>query len=142
MEPIAKSSKYSQGFSLLEVIIAIAIVAFVMLALLQAVTLYTQQNMTNMLRDEAVRVTQDFLYDLRTQDYATIVSTGTINASNQCTTAGRTVTKNLRSGTFPFRICWTVTEDALQVRKTVTAVTSWTFLNQIFTNQSSVVVPK
>jgi prepilin-type N-terminal cleavage/methylation domain-containing protein len=142
MERIVKSSKRAQGFSLIEVLVAILLLAIVMLALLEAVTIYTRSNMTNILRDEAVKVTQDVLYDMRSADYSalTVGTTGTITGNN-CTTAGKVVKKSFRYIVdFPYNVCWAVTEDSVLSHKTVTAVTSWTFQKQTFSHRASVVV--
>lgn len=140
MEAPVKFNKHSEGFSLVEILVSILILALVMLALLEAVTLYTKQNMNNILRDEAVRITQDVLYDIRTQDYTSIASKGTITG-NQCTTAAGylPVQKKLRTGNFDFRVCWNVTEDSLRAHKTVTAVTSWVLQKQTYSHQASLV---
>jgi prepilin-type N-terminal cleavage/methylation domain-containing protein len=150
MEPIVKFSKRSQGFSIIEILIALAILLIVMLALFEAATLYIKQNMDNILRDEAVRVTQDVLYNLRSQDYSVITTSGTISASNDCVDPGKAIFKKVRdlrservSGTitdFEFDVCWSVVEDASKTRKTVTVVTTYTLLNQKNSTQASLVV--
>lgn len=142
MEQTVRSSKGSQGFSIIEILIALAILVMVMLALFEAATLYTKQNMSNILRDEAVRVTQDTLYNLRTQDYSAVTSSGTISASNDCTAPAVTVTKMLRSqqNHWAFDVCWVVLEDGTHTRKSVTVVTTYTFLSQMSSVQASLVV--
>ena len=139
MDHFAKLNKTSDGFTLIEALVSVLLLAIVMLALLEAVTLYTRQNMNNILRDEAVRITQDTLYDLRTQDYSVVTSAGVISG-NDCTTAAKVVTKNLRTGTFNFNVCWASVEDSLKAHKTVTAVTSWTILKQTSSHQASIIV--
>jgi Tfp pilus assembly protein PilV len=130
-----------EGFSLIETLVSVLLLAIVMLALLEAVTFYTQHNMNNMLRDEAVRITQDTLYNLRTQQYDVVLNAGTITG-NTCTTSAPpgAITKNLRVGTFSFNVCWTVVEDNLKAHKTVTAITSWTLQKQTFSHQASIIV--
>jgi prepilin-type N-terminal cleavage/methylation domain-containing protein len=148
MDQIVTSSKLkAEGFTLIETLVSVLILAIVMLALLEAVTFYTQHQMNNMLRDEAVRITQDVLYNLRTQDYAVVNNAGTITG-NVCTTSAPNnlgvatpVVKVLRTGaSHNFNVCWTVTEDSLRAHKTVTAITSWTILKQTFSHQASIVV--
>lgn len=139
----------SEGFSIVEILIALAILVMVMLALFEAATLYTKQNIDNILRDEAVRVTQDTLYNLRSQDYSSVATSGTISASNDCTTPGTTVFKKVRelksgaSGSrtdFEFDVCWNVVQDPTNIRKTVTVVTTYTLLSQRHSTQASLVV--
>lgn len=137
--PVQYSNKKSRGFSLIEVLIATVLVVIVMLALLEAVTLYIQSNMNNILRDEAVRVTQDALYDMRSRDFNTIA------------TETRNVTKAIRSspkagqlGAITFQTVLTVTDIPAGApdHKSIQAVTTWTFLNQTFTHQANAMVVK
>ena len=147
MEQTVPSSKLKpEGFSLIETLVAILILAIVMLALLEAVTFYTQHQMNNMLRDEAVRITQDTLYNLRTQEYAVVQNAGTLTGST-CTTSAPNnlgiatpVTKQLRIGVHSFNVCWTQSEDSLRAHKTVTVTTSWTLQKQTFSHQASIIV--
>lgn len=136
----------ADGFTLIETLVAILILAIVMLALLEAVTFYTQHQMNNMLRDEAVRITQDTLYNLRTQDYAVVQNAGTLTG-NTCTTSAPNnlgiatpVTKQLRIGVHSFNVCWTQSEDSLRAHKTVTVTTSWILQKQTFSHQASIIV--
>ena len=141
-QQLAPAIKREEGFTLIETLVSVLLLAIVMLALLEAVTFYTQHNMNNMLRDEAVRITQDTLYNLRTQDYGVVTNGGTVSGRN-CTapaTPPGVITKQLRVGTFSFTTCWTVTEDDLRQHKTVTAYTTWTLQKQTFSHQASIIV--
>jgi prepilin-type N-terminal cleavage/methylation domain-containing protein len=130
MEQTAWYSKKPKGYSLIEVLAAMLLMVIVLLALMESVVLYTQTNMRNILRDEAVRTTQDVLYGLRSKGFNN-VATGTTTT---------TITRKLRSGTWDFDVTVTITDVDTQM-KSALAVTSWTFLNSDFTHQASTLIP-
>lgn len=146
-------NKNERGFSLIEILVSVAILAIVMIALLEAAALYTKVNMNNILRDEAVRVTQDTMYNLRTSDFTNLVDKGTIDSANSCVegTGGLVVNRtirNLRTVTsggeiaWQFDVCVKVARDIAETRATVKVVTSYTLLQQRYSHQASIVVSR
>lgn len=130
MEPSASFSKRSQGYSLIEVLIALLLMVLVLLALMESVVLYTQTNMRNMLRDEGVRVTQDVLYEMRNRGFASV----------PLGTTTQTQTRRLRSGVWTFNVSVTVNQIDAQMLS-ARATTTWDFLNSTFTHQASTLIP-
>ena len=91
---MAQSVKLNnKGMSLLEVMIAMAILMVVSLALMQTSLLGFQENLRNSLREEAVRIADQKIGDLRALAYMQTFTDPLLNAG--ATTA--TVTRNLRS---------------------------------------------
>lgn len=147
------SNKGQKGFSLIEILVSVAILALVMIALLEAAALYTKTNMDNILRDEAVHVTQDTMYDLRTSDFNNLANKGTINTTtNTCDEgSGLAVVRHIRGlsnrqgGTdlpWRFDVCWVIGRDIPEARATVKVVTSYTFLQQRYGHQATIVVSR
>ena len=64
MEAIASSN--NRGFTLVELLISILIMAVMFIALLHSLTMYMQYNMLNTLRDEAVKIAQGCAEQIRT----------------------------------------------------------------------------
>ena len=135
MEASVRFSKSSRGYSLIETLAALLLLVIVLLALMESVVLYTQTNMRNILRDEAVRVTQDVLYELRIRGFNNIPSAPSPGIT---TTTQRT--RKLRSTTWTFNITVTVTDVDAQM-KSAQATTTWKFLNSTFTHQASTLIP-
>lgn len=61
MVKIATPNKDKGGFSLLEVLVALVIVAIILLGNMVALSLSYRRNVENILRDEAVRVAQELM---------------------------------------------------------------------------------
>ena len=132
MELAARFNKKSQGYSLIEVLAALLLLTVVLLALMQSVVLYTQTNMTNILRDEGVRVTQDVLYDLRTRGFDNVA------VGNSTTTQRR----SLRSMEGGFKFTTVVTVALIDPRmKSAQATTTWRFLGSTFTHHATTMIP-
>jgi len=137
---VRSSKKESEGFSLIEVLLAMLLVTLVMLALLEAVTLYVQSNMANILRDEAVRITQDALYDARSKAFT---------STPQGTTT-TTVNRSLRSSStkWAFNVQLVVTnvppgaDDLTADHKALAVTTTWTFLGKTYTHQANGMMPR
>lgn len=145
MEQLARSSKKCDGYSLIEVLTALLLLTIVMLACMESVVLYAQTNMRNVLRDEAVRVTQDTLYNLRSRGFNNVSS----SADPGVTTTTQLV-KNLRSTRWRFDVTITVIDVDPQM-KSARAVTTCCFnptsgtvapfLHTPFTHQASILIP-
>ena len=145
MEALARSSKKSQGYSLIEVLVSLLLMTIVLLALMESVVLYTQTNMRNMLRDEAVRLTQDTLYNLRSRGFNNVPS-----ASSPGITSTTQVVRNLRSTHWRFDVTVTVTDVDPQMKSAVAVTTCCfnptagnvaPFLRTAFTHKASTLIP-
>jgi len=93
MVQIARSDK---AFTLLEVMVSMVIMFIVFLALLAAMSVYTKQNVANVIGDEAIKIAQECVERLRngqmcpafiTRDFRGISITFTVNSPNPATFA-------------------------------------------------------
>ena len=64
----------SSGFTLVEVLVAIVFLTISMLAVLHALGLSVEHNMTNIVMDEAVRIAEQRMNELRNTPFAGLVS--------------------------------------------------------------------
>lgn len=140
MEQLARLNKKSQGYSLIEVLAAMLLLTIVLLAVMESVVLYTQTSMTNILRDEAVRVTQDVLYGLRNQGFSNVEAAASISTPGSSGTLTFTQDRKLRSAHWPFTTNVTVTVVDTQMLS-ASATTTWKFLNKTFSHQASTLIP-
>ncbi|HOE16329.1 MAG TPA: prepilin-type N-terminal cleavage/methylation domain-containing protein [Syntrophorhabdaceae bacterium] len=85
-----------KGFTLIEVLVAIAILTISMLAILEAVVITMEHNLNNVSRDESVRIAEAKMNELRNTTFASLVS------------GAGTVTRNFRNLTRTFTVQWTV----------------------------------
>ncbi len=135
METHAKfTDRPETGFSLVEVLVAFLLVAVVMMALLQAVVVFSQSSMRNILRDEGVRLTQDVIYEMRSREF------------NRVTSGSFTVWKPVRSGKWSYTITLVVTDSPPPpepaLAKSIQATTRWTFLGNAYSHSVNTVITK
>lgn len=140
MEQLARSNKKSQGYSLIEVLAALLLLTIVLLALMQSVVLYTQTSMTNILRDEAVRATQDVLYGLRNQGFDNVRAAAGITDVTPTGTISITQKRKLRSTGWNFTTNVAVAQVDTQMLS-ASATTTWVFLGKTFSHQASSLIP-
>jgi type IV pilus assembly protein PilV len=72
-------SSNNSGFTLIEVMVAMVIMLVGLLGLLQSVNIATEHNLKNQLREEATRVAENTMNDMRTSTFTSVF--------NQFTTA-------------------------------------------------------
>ncbi len=63
MEPIVNIKQ--KGFTLIEVMVSLVFLSIVLLGVLQTLALYTKTNINNLIRDEAVKIGQECVENLR-----------------------------------------------------------------------------
>ena len=103
----------SRGFTLIEVLIAMVILIISMLAVLHALLTTIQQNLNNLMMDEAVRIAEEYTNSVRNTSYASVTSGGTA------------VSRKFRDFTETFNVTWTVTNISVDT-KVVRILVTWT----------------
>ena len=127
----------NKGMSLLEVMIATVFLMIVSLALVQTSLLGFQENLRNSLREEAIRIADQRIGDLRGRAFTETFTDPLLNAG--VTTA--TVTRKLRSFQKDFTVTTTVT-DLTQENKQITVEVKWNYKGPVFSHSSTVIVGK
>jgi prepilin-type N-terminal cleavage/methylation domain-containing protein len=113
----AVSSKKEEGFSLIEVLVAMLLLSVVLFAVAQTAILFMNNNLKNRVRDEAARVTQDVLYNVRSQPFDNIAEP----APNPVV-----VTRTLGGTTYTYNVTVTVNPSGTDF-KTIQAVCDWDY---------------
>src|SRR5512142_49616 len=98
MERIALSN--NKGMSLIEVMIALLILAIVSLALMQTALLGMKENLRNAIRDEAVNVADQRMNELRETQYDDLLASSATET---------TISRNFRASSVDFRPSRSVT---------------------------------
>jgi len=127
----------NKGMSLLEVMIAIVFLMVVSLALVQTSLLGFQENLRNSLREEAVRIADQKIGELRARTYTQTFIDPLLNAG--ATTA--TVARNLRSFQKNYSVTTTIT-DLSTDNKQITAKVDWTYKGSTFSHSTTVILGK
>ncbi len=118
--------------TLIEVMIALLLLAIVAMATMKTALLVMRVNMQNTLRDEAVNVADAKMAELREWPYNSIVTNATES----------TVARQFRNG---FTVNYTPHVDAVQeiesnTAKLVTLSVGWTFSGQTYTHRITTIV--
>ena len=123
--------KSNAGFSLIEVLVALLLVVIVMLALMEAVVLHIQTNMRNILRDEAVKVTQDALHEIRSREFDRVVAGET----------SFTVGKSIRSADWNYEVTVNISDwpnpPTPPRTKSIQVTTEWEYLGKDFSHAAN-----
>jgi type IV pilus assembly protein PilV len=123
--------------SLLEVMIAAVFLMVVSLALVQTSLLGFQENLRNSLREEAVRIADQKISDLRARAYTKTFTDPLLNSGVTTTT----MTRNLRSFQKDFSITTTIT-DLSTDNKQITVDVGWTYKGPTFSHSTTVILGK
>jgi prepilin-type N-terminal cleavage/methylation domain-containing protein len=126
------------GYSLIEVLIAMAILAIVAVALMKSSLLVIQKNSQNEIRDEAVRLAEQTMNSIRSGpggfDNA---AAGNLDLVPGNAVSLPAVTRTIRGGS----ITYSMTKDVVNLETTtvvntkqVTVTVSWPFRGQTFTH--------
>jgi type IV pilus assembly protein PilV len=127
----------NKGMSLLEVMIATVFLMVVSLALVQTSLLGFQENLRNALREEAVRIADQKIGDLRARAYTQTFTDPLLNAG--ATTV--TVTRILRSFQKDYSVTTTIT-DLSTDNKQITVKVDWTYKGPTFSHSTTVIMGK
>lgn len=99
-----------KGFSLIELMIAMFIFMIVMLGMLAGVNSSIQTNKGNVLRDEAIRLAEDELSRLRSEQFTSMGVSANLAATNW--TGSNNITVNVRSGQITYALSRRITDIA------------------------------
>jgi type IV pilus assembly protein PilV len=125
----------NKGMSFLEVMIATVFLMIVSLALVQTSLLGFQENLRNTLREEAVRIADQKIGELRARAYTQTFTDPLLNAT--ATTA--TVTRNLRSFQKDYSVTTTIT-DLSTDNKQITVEVKWNYKGPTFIHSTTVIL--
>ena len=127
----------NRGMSLLEVMIATIFLMVVSLALVQTSLLGFHENLRNSLREEAVRIADERIGDLRGRAFTETFTDPLLNAG----VTAATVTRKLRSFQKDFSVTTTIT-DLTTNNKQITVGVTWNYKGSQFGHSSTVIVGK
>ncbi|MFZ2800273.1 MAG: prepilin-type N-terminal cleavage/methylation domain-containing protein [Syntrophorhabdus sp.] len=106
----------SSGFTLVEVLVAIVFLTISMLAVLHALGLSVEHNMTNIVMDEAVRIAEQRMNELRNTPVTSLVSS---------TSSTRiTIARQIRNKSFTYTVDWIVEEFSADSRA-IQVIVQW-----------------
>jgi type IV pilus assembly protein PilV len=130
----------NKGMSFLEVMIATVFLMVVSLALVQTSLLGFQENLRNSLREEAVRIADQRIGDLRTKAFTETLTDPSLNAG----VTASTVTRNLRSFQKDYSVTTTVTDlpSGNPTNKQITVKVDWTYKGSTFSHSTTVILGK
>ncbi len=133
-----KKKKKEQGFSLIEILIALMLLSLVLIVLAGTAVIITKTSMKNRLRDAAVLVTQDQINEWRNRPWNEIQGYAATAPADDLDPQVRTVTKRL--GEVPF----TFTTSSKFVVSTANAnfitcqvLTTWNFMGQNYSHMAT-----
>ena len=124
----------NKGMTLIEVMIALILLAITSLALIQSVLLATNINIINSLRDEAVSVTEQRLNELRSLPF----TAGDMLVTSPSVTEA-SISRHVRSVTCNFTVNKTITQVDVNTRQ-VTLIVTWPYKGKQYQHGVSTVV--
>ena len=127
----------NKGMTFLEVMIATVFLMIVSLALVQTSLLGFQENLRNSLREEAVRIADQRIGELRARAYTQAFTDPLLNPG----VTPATVTRNLRSFQKDFSMTTTITDLSTE-NKQITVKVDWTYKGPTFSHSSTVILGK
>jgi len=113
----------TEGYTLLEVLISLIIFIVIFMAALSAINYYLFKNMENILRDEAVKISQECAENLR----ALIKCT---NSTSSNATITDTIKRKIGDATFDFTITYPNPDSFVSGNNDVKIIVSYKFKNR------------
>ena len=108
-----------KGFTLIEALVALVILAIVLLGLLAGLIVTLQYNLLNFMREEAGSVAQECIENIRSMPFTDIQvvnidcnDTTTVPVSTPCLNTGgvNIVNRQVRNASVSYRVGWSVTD--------------------------------
>jgi prepilin-type N-terminal cleavage/methylation domain-containing protein len=109
-------SKGNRGFSLIEVLVAVFILFISMMAVLHALGLSVEHNLKNIIMDEAVRISEQRMNELRNMPITSLVSS---TVSTQLT-----ISRKFRNTSIDYTVNWIV-ENLSADSRTIQVLVQW-----------------
>lgn len=106
----------NSGFTLVEVLVAIAFLTISMLAILHALGLSVEHNLKNIVMDEAVRIAEQRMNELRNTPFASL--------TNSTSSTRITITRQIRNRSFTYTVDWIVENLSVDSR-TIQVIVQW-----------------
>lgn len=106
----------NSGFTLVEVLVAIAFLTISMLAILHALGLSVEHNLKNIVMDEAVRIAEQRMNELRNTPVASL--------ENSTSSTRITITRQIRNRSFTYTVDWIV-ENLSADSRTIQVIVQW-----------------
>jgi prepilin-type N-terminal cleavage/methylation domain-containing protein len=113
-------SQNNKGLTLIEVLIAMVVFLLVSLAMMQTALVGIDSNMINVLREEAVKIAEESMIDVRNMPFDSLV---------EGTTTLPTVSRNLRNTMRPFTVTRAVTDHG-DNNKEINILVAWEWKDQ------------
>ncbi len=132
------SAHQSKGFTLIEALVALTLLALVLLGLLAGLLTVYQHNLRNLLRDEAGSVAQECVENLRSIPFASLTSLdipcngpATVAVSSPCLNpAGvNVVSRQVRNVSTTFRVGWAIVDRGANLKEVDVRV-CWNYRGQ------------
>jgi len=106
----------NSGFTLVEVLVAIAFLTISMLAVLHALGLSVEHNMKNIVMDEAVRIAEQRMNELRNTPFTSL--------ANSTSSTRITITRQIRNKSFTYTVDWIIENLSVDSR-TIQVIVHW-----------------
>lgn len=110
----------NRGFTLVEVLVAVVFLTISMLAVLHALGLSVEHNMKNIIMDEAVRISEQRMNELRNTPITSLVNS---NPSTQLT-----ISRNFRNTVINYSVDWIIESLSVDSR-TIQVLVQWRWKN-------------
>lgn len=130
----------SRGYSLIEMLIAMAFLAVVATALMKTSILLMQKNLQNELRTEAVSIAEQRVSELRARPFDYEDTANHLDLKVE-TIGLPNVTRSIRSATITYTVTKTVTQVGVDIRQAVIAV-SWSYRGTPYTHSVMAIIEK
>ena len=113
-------NKKNRGFTLVEVLVAVCILFISMMAVLHALGLSVEHNMKNLIMDEAVRISEQRMNELRNMPI--------ISLTNSTTSTQLTISRKLRNISIDYTVNWII-ENFSADSRTIQVLVQWRWKN-------------
>ncbi len=115
--------KGNKGFTIIEALVALAITAILLLGLLSALIMTYEYSVRNILRDEAVKIANEYAEKYRNVDFSSIPSNRT-----------ETITRKFKNKTISYTLSVTSSDVVPNKVKRVVISVNWSYKGKSYTH--------